>query len=438
MEYKHEILQQVVDELNYTPTPLFQTAVESDGCEDIIPQTNPPTGDQPLIFEIPARPNQYYDMDNSYIAITVKITNADGSALADDAVVGPINLLPHTMWRSVRTSISNQDVSPTDNYYAYKAFMAHLITHSKDMNVLAKLNEGFEWDAPLTEYASADKDKNTGFASRAARFAKSEEVEYQFRPADAIWNQGGDILPRFRVKLQLDRAPDSFCLMSPTAGANYKLVITASSLRLAYKIVLDEVHLQHRKQMDTVGITMMLNSCHTKLFSVPSNCSSHIIPIMFTGPLPPMLIFGLVNSEHCNGTYASNPLYFNNYGLEEVELKVNGSINKAQPIKVKFDTTKKKTLGAYNDFLKNCGALGPLFFLDINRETWETAANLWVFETKPFAKNLNVVPATGAISLTLRFSKPTEKTLSLLVSGKCLDTVTFRDDLSVQYNHPSG
>ena len=149
MATNFQIAQQVADELNYTPTALIQTAVESDGFEFIIPQTNPPTGDQPLIFELPPRPNQYYDLDNSHFHIKVKITKADGTDLDADTNVGPINLLPHTMWRSVRTSINNQDVSPTDSYYPYKAFMAHLMTHSKDMNALSKVNEGFEWDAPL-------------------------------------------------------------------------------------------------------------------------------------------------------------------------------------------------------------------------------------------------------------------------------------------------
>ena len=424
----------IIDELNYSQQPLLVTGINADGWAILPPINNGPVDDQPVIFEIKGTPQRYIDTDKSYVQLTYKITNHDGSNLAGGATVAPINLLAHTGLRRVTTQINNVEVSQGDNYYHYKAWMAHCLTHSKAMNKYGSaVFEGYEVDAPVGQASSCDTGQNTGMEARRVLFAASTLVTYSFHPYDGVWQQGLDLPPRFSLKLTLERASDDYTLMLHGGVVNYKLALTDAKLNVRYKEVEIDLYNAHRALLASPsGMEWTLRAGQMKIYSIPARASTHTIGGIFTHILPSMIVMGLVPADAANGTKTTNPLYFNNLGLEQVDMRVNGSTIRGRPLRPKFDNPVNYEF-EYRDFLDTCAGRGPVHYLDISREQWATQTNLWVFETSCQSAQFSSVPVTGTVDLELRFRNPTAAALSLVICGQKHEKLRLRDTGEVEY-----
>ena len=427
----------VAEEINYVQSPLVETAIIETGWYDVAPTNNPPIDGQPISFDYKGNPNWYIDMDHSRVEFRVKITKKDGSDLVDADKVGPINLLAHTMFRRCATQVNSVDVSPNDNNYAQKAFMSHLITHTHDMNKnISKLFEGWEGDAPVDHYGSVKGAENTGLGIRIGTHKLSKESTFLMLPNDGIWMQPLDLFPRFDLKLTYDRNGDEFSLMeeyaADAAATGFKLKITYAVLHLRYKVLRDDVVAGHRKELASPdGMVLHLKAAQLKLFSIPQGASTHTIQGVYSGLLPPMLLMAMVNSEAANGSYKTNPFYFRNFGCESIDLQVNGKTCNGRPLRPKFGTSPQY-LFEYFCLLDEAGFAGR-DHLDINPEQWAKCCNLWLFETAPFAAQIDVLQNPGGINLEIRFSTATTEPITLISLGQKYETVRLRDNLTVEY-----
>ena len=61
-----------------------------------------------------------------------------------------------------------------------------------------------------------------------------------------------------------------------------------------------------------------------KHLSIPANQTSISIDNVFTGALPNLVIVGLVRDADHAGGYQRNPLNFQNFGVNRIDLKRNG------------------------------------------------------------------------------------------------------------------
>lgn len=423
----------VADEIDYSQQPLVETAIVEQGYYKVPPTNNPPIEGQPIQFNYAGNTNWYIDLDHAFVEIRAKIVKGNGTDADAASLCAPINLVGHTMFRRIGTQIQNIDVSQNDQNYAPKAYMAHLVTHTKSMNTnFSKVFEGWEYDAPVEHFGSLVATENTGWASRFAKWSVSKEVTLIFRPYDGMWNQDKDLPPRFGIKLTLDRATDAFALMDNHTD-NCKLKITHSMLHLPYKILRDDVALAHRQLLASPdGMVFHIKNATLKLFSVPQNTTTHTIQSAFTGLLPPLIIMGLTNAAALNGTKGTNPFVFKNYGIESIDFRANGKTLHGTPLRPKF-TAPKEILTFYHKFLHATGYIGSPDILDISLEQWEAVCNLWVFETAAFANQLDVLQIPGAIDLEIRFATATPEVLAIVLNGQNYETVRLRDDLSVEY-----
>ena len=62
-----------------------------------------------------------------------------------------------------------------------------------------------------------------------------------------------------------------------------------------------------------------------KHLSIPANQTSINFDNVFTCALPDLVIVGLVSDADLAGVYQKNPFYFQNFGVNRIELKRNGT-----------------------------------------------------------------------------------------------------------------
>ena len=80
------------------------------------------TDNGPIEFNIPGSGEDYIDLTNTFLHLSEKITAADGANIADDAAIGPVNLLMHSLFSQVDVALNDKLVSLLTNTYAYRAY----------------------------------------------------------------------------------------------------------------------------------------------------------------------------------------------------------------------------------------------------------------------------------------------------------------------------
>ena len=86
-----------------------------------------------IYFSITAQASAYIDLKNSFLKVKLQLINADGTALAEQAVVGLVNLSLHTIFRQIDVTIQQTPLSHSGNNYPYKSYI-DTILKSNEIN----------------------------------------------------------------------------------------------------------------------------------------------------------------------------------------------------------------------------------------------------------------------------------------------------------------
>lgn len=431
-------VNRIQDELSYKHNQLMITGINGEKVIEVNPIHNPPLNNQPLIFDVKPTPNEYIDLSRSLVQLSIKITQANGNNLPADVPVAPINLISHTMFNSIRTQINGVDVSDADSLYSFKAYFAHLLTHTKKRNKsVSAVFEGWVKDAPLDHCGSTNNAQNTGMEARRVLFAQSKVVHLQMYPYDGIWRQATLLPPNFSIRLTMNRASDQFILMEHVADGNasqnYKMEITKASLKLKCANVAEDLIGNHRALLHGSGLDFQLKAGQMKLFTIPQNSTVHIINGLCEGLLPNFIVFGIVNGVASTGTPTSNPLYFNHCNLNLVSLKKNNELMNGQRLEPTFTGNDADFVYQYHQQMVANNCFDSEEFWDISMDEWAKCSNIWAYEIKPYASQIDLVPDIGKLDLELHFAQPTTTNLSLVLSSQTQQKVKLTSDGSVQY-----
>src|SRR5258705_9572039 len=125
----------------------------------------------PIEFVVPGAGDYYMDLAHTQLHLTVKILNNDGSNLAADASVGPVNNWMHSLFGQVDVFLNQKLVTPAANTYPYKAYMQTLLSYeayAKESHLGSAL-----WFSDTAGHFESRADANRGYTRRAAYTATS-------------------------------------------------------------------------------------------------------------------------------------------------------------------------------------------------------------------------------------------------------------------------
>jgi hypothetical protein len=178
---------------------VLQTAIVEDYFETI---TAPVTGSNQVTFDIdiPASPDLFSDLSNSYLMVEGQITKSDGGNIASTDVVAPANNVLHTLFSDISVHICGTQITDTGKHYAYRAFLETLLSTSSDVQKTRARTAGWELD---TEHASVDRviattsgstTPNAAFVERKKLFSDGI-ITIAGRPHIDLFHQELDIPP---------------------------------------------------------------------------------------------------------------------------------------------------------------------------------------------------------------------------------------------------
>jgi len=114
--------------LDVFSSPLIQTNVVGEQILDLHPIT-PIVQGQTVQFDVPPSFTQMTD-PNMLLNVAVKIKNADGTDIVNDAEVAPTNLLLHAMFKDIICKANDSIINQATGAYGYKSYIETNYTYS--------------------------------------------------------------------------------------------------------------------------------------------------------------------------------------------------------------------------------------------------------------------------------------------------------------------
>ena len=122
-------------ELDIFTVPATQTSIETGNWVEYNPIATLDDGSS-IEFCLSGSGQEYLDAANTQLYVKARILQADGTAIADDAQVGPINLFLQSLFSDVEVSLNETPVTSSNNTYAYRAYIETLLSYGQRLKNL--------------------------------------------------------------------------------------------------------------------------------------------------------------------------------------------------------------------------------------------------------------------------------------------------------------
>lgn len=372
-----------------------------------------PPNESTLEFVIPASSEVYRDLSCIRLKLRVKLngtkkTSADGKTTER---VACINNLLHSLFSQVQVLINGVNVTQNGDNYPYRAYIETIMSYGKDAVETLLTSSLFYLD---TDKFLAD-DKNTGFVSRENAFNKNP-IEISGRLHGDIFNIPQLLAPDIELRIKLTRSPTSFVLLSNDATSEMNFVIEDASLFVKSVTPSPEIATEHQKLL-SLGETIKYNiqRCEVRTHVVSSGATSINIDNLILGTIPKMLIITFLDNAAYSGSVTTNPLYFDHFGYNSLELKVNSIPVPGDALTP--DWANDRFADVYNLLFFESHIKHGRDANIITAEKFKQGYHLLVFDLTPDSKgtqNHISIPRQGNVRLESRFASALTSAVTVL------------------------
>ena len=403
-------------ELDIFTVPPTQTSIETGNWVEYNPIATLDDGSS-IEFCVSGSGQDYLDAANTQLYVKARILNADGTAIADDAAVGPINLFLHSLFSDVEVSLNETPVTSSNNTYAYRAYIETLLSYgatAKESQLTAQLY--YKDDAGAMEERNPynnHADANKGFKRRGAHTNRSHSVDMIGGIHSDLFFQDKYILSDVGMRIRLVRNKDAFCLMA-AAGSTFKVKILDCKLYVRKVKISPSVFIAHNKALEGGNAKYPIRRAVCKTYTIPTGNLDHTQENLFTGQLPTRLVIGCVDNDAFNGRYSKNPYNFKHYDLRQLKVYLDGQQHSLIPIEPNF--TANHYITAYANLFAGTGKLMKDEGTDIRREDFGSGYALYAFDlTADLAEegHFNLMKH-GNVRLDLKFGTALPNTINVI------------------------
>ncbi|XP_071099074.1 uncharacterized protein F54H12.2-like [Haliotis cracherodii] len=407
-----EFEELVPETLNLFTLPPYQTSVQKHYFVNVRPlsQINDST---PLEFHVSNSGGDYVDLKRTRLHLKVKVTQTDGTALAEDENVAPVNLFLQSLFSQVTVYLQNQLVSSTNNHYAYKSMMKTLLEYGHEAKSTQLTTQLFYKDVAEQnsdlESSNVTGSINGGMSSRASYIADSKVLTMSGPIYEDIFDVNRYLLNEVDLTLKMYRSDPKFCLMSNVTEHEFKVQILDAYLQVCKVKVNPALILAHNELFIKSNALYPYTKTEVKVTSIPTSQQTHSIDNV-SNPVANRYIVGLVESASLNGSYTGNPFNFKSSMLKKVTLYVDGVSVPSQPTEADDVESYVNMLDGMDLWKKDEGNA-------ITRSDFLLGSALFVFDLDKMCEDseyLNLVKS-GTVRLELEFKSALINPLSCVV-----------------------
>ena len=143
------------------------------------------------------------------------------------------------------------------------------------------------------------------------------------------------ILNQVPMKLRLITSKDVFCLESPTVAASFKVQLLDVKFMLRKVQISPVIQEAHAKALEVNNAKYPVTRGECKTILISAGTRSATEENLYSGQLPNRIV-GFVTNNALNGAFNANPFQFQHFGLQHIEVTVDGKQVPMKPLKADF------------------------------------------------------------------------------------------------------
>lgn len=403
-------------ELDLFIIPPTQTAIEKGYFVEYHPLANIRDGG-PVEFNISGNGEDYIDLSASHLHVKVKITKLDGSILAADEPVAPVNLFLHALFSQVDISLNERAISSSSNTYPFRAYIETLLNYGEDAKKSLLGCECFYKDVNLTvSDPTQTAGENSGLKKRYELTKTSKTLDMIGPLHCDIFQQNRLLLNMVDLKIKMTRSKPDFCLMAKKEPAkplsNYKVILEHASIFMRKVKVSPGVLLGHAKAMEKSTAKYPIDRVLCKTYSISTGSKSFMQDNVFLGAMPKRIIIGLLENSAYTGQYDLNPFYFHHHHVNFISVYVDGQPVPSKPLELDFDGNNY--IRAYHQLFSGFNHDTGIY---LTRQEFANGHTLYAFDLSPDlcdGPHLNL-QHQGNLRIEIKFAQSLEKTTTVLI-----------------------
>jgi hypothetical protein len=376
------------------------------------------TDDNPIEFFVANRGEEYIDLAKTYLYVEAKITKADGTALEDNAKVGPVNYWLHALFSQIDLSLNGELVTSSNNTYPHRAYIETLLSYGEEAKKSQLQSALWYADEPgkfeRTDPTAADT--NSGFKTRANLTKNSKKIDMLGRLHLDMCHQNRYLLNGVDLKIRLNRSKTKFNLMSDTGTELTK--ITKAVLMVQHIKPNPAVLTAHAKVLNTSNAKYPIRRVEVKTFSVNAGTQTLTRDNVFLGQIPRRIIVFMTENAAAIGTKDKNPFYLVHNNTNYISVEAKGVSYPAQPLTPCFGVDNNNNyIKSYLSLFTETGKFHDDNGNDITRESFRKGYTLWAFDLSPDKQEGDHVHLVkeGNLRLDLKFTEALTETTSVFV-----------------------
>ncbi len=251
-----------------------------------------------------------YDMQ---LKVDVTLSKEDGSQIEDGTMVGPSNLVLHTLFSECRFYLEEYALNEANENYGYKAFLTSLLTLDSNAKYSWLQAAGFFHD---TAKAIDDVNSNNGFDSRRDLFMNSSN-SYSSAPVtfvgkilhELVSSQTG-IIPGISMRLELTLQNQDFIIMTDSEE-KFKLTIVKASLFCPVAQLKPDVFRTIQRHLKEKPVKIYYQKVQVTHKVIPANSQLFVTESLFpSSELPSRLVFAFLPTSTFLGNAKKSPYNF--------------------------------------------------------------------------------------------------------------------------------
>ncbi|GFY64447.1 uncharacterized protein F54H12.2 [Trichonephila inaurata madagascariensis] len=319
------------------------------------------------------------DLSASYLHVKVKITNLDGTSLAENEPVAPVNLFLHALFGQVDVALNERVVSSSSNTYPYRAYVETLLNYGEDAKKSLLTCECFYKGTFLDVSDPLRKENgNEGLKTRYDLTFKSRVLDMIGPLHCDIFQQNRLLLNLVDVKIKMSRTKPDFCLMSTKTGEPYKVVLQHASLFIRKVKVSPGVSLGYAKALEKSTAKYPIDRVLCKTYSIPKGSWSFMQDNVFFGVMPKRVVVGCIDNAAINGQLSLNPFLFDHCNVNFLSIYVDGQPVPTKPLELNYETNCY--IRAYHQMFSGFNRGSGNY---LKREEFAQGHTLYVFDLSP-------------------------------------------------------
>lgn len=356
--------------------------------------------------------------------IRIKITDSAGGDLTDTDDYSVTNYFLHSLFSQVDVYLQNQIITDGNNCYPYKAYLEALLSHGQDY-FLSQAQSALFFKDNVTGNAG------NGYKNRRNICKNSSEFEVCDKLKIDIAKNHRYLLNDMNISLCLTRALDTFALEyyppGPVTSAsgtvttppskNPKVKILDASFFVRKKVLYPSIILAHQKLLsENHNARYPLIHSSVKYYTIPQGNQSFVEEDVFQSKIPRRMILALLPNSSFNGSYSSNPLWFDAGKLSNINVSVNNAPIPIRPININFDNNE--FIVPYYMLYTASGVAGSDFGFLFGRQEFQSGGYcLFPFDLTPASatESMLEVEKSGSVRVELKFREALKVATTLLI-----------------------